>query len=143
MLPLRIDAAAAYASLALLMWNAAAVGHVASILLDKVRASVVGCMVLMAWVTTNGLGPTRVKWEAWGLAPLPALSPHRWYCELMYTSTAARATPTSGTPPSASPRGGTPPTARRAPRAGCSPSAPAGGCSPSPPCWRRTSRGRA
>ena len=90
MLPLRIDAAAAYASLALLMWNAAAVGHVASILLDKVRASVVGCMVLMAWVTTNGLGPTRVKWQAWGLAPLPALSPHRWYCELMYTSTAAR-----------------------------------------------------
>ena len=33
---------------------------------------------------------TLARWDAWGLALIPALSPHRWFCELLYITTAAR-----------------------------------------------------
>ena len=70
------------------MWCAAGVGAIVSIVLDKLRAPVAGCVVLMIWITTSGFDPKLEQWQQWGAAAVvPSLSPDRWYAELMYTST--------------------------------------------------------
>ena len=78
----------AYLALSLLMWCAAGVGYAVSIVLDRLRAPVAGCVVLMVWVTTSGYDPSLDQWSSWGVVRIvPALSPDRWYLELMYIST--------------------------------------------------------
>ena len=78
----------AYVALGLLMWCAAGVGYAASIALDRLRAPVAGCIVLMVWITTSGYDPSLNLWDSWGLAAVvPSLSPDRWYLELVYIST--------------------------------------------------------
>ena len=60
------------------------VAYAVSIVLDKVRASVAGSVVLMYWVTTNGLSPRLEEWKQWGLVgTLPSSSPERWYAEFV------------------------------------------------------------
>ena len=81
-------------ALGLLMWCAAGVGYAASIALDRLRAPVAGCIVLMIWVTTSGYDPSLNLWDSWGLAAaVPSLSPDRWYLELMYISTIRQVRP--------------------------------------------------
>ena len=75
-------------ALGLLMWCAAGVGYAASIVLDRLRAPVAGCIVLMVWVTASGYDPGLNLWDSWGVAAVvPSLSADRWYLELMYIST--------------------------------------------------------
>lgn len=137
-LRLHLHLTTAFVALALLMWCASGVGYVVSIALDKVRrlcvtllsamcrvhvphlssqvkASVAGSVVLMLWITANGISPSNEQWHEWGpLTVVPSLSPQNWsvpptslphtrmhararstchcrgrrYIELMYTSTA-------------------------------------------------------
>jgi len=87
----RFHKPSAFLAVGLLMWCASGVGFVVSITLDRLRAPVAGCVLLMVWVTTSGFDPKLEQWSRWGAAGLvPALSPDRWYQELMYTSTIAQ-----------------------------------------------------
>ena len=45
------------------MWCTSGVGYVASIMLDRLRAPVAGCVVLMVWLTTSGFDPKLEQWQ--------------------------------------------------------------------------------